>query len=230
MKTRFVSALLSATVFCPILVSGTWVTNTPPWDGAQQGIYFGGGTYSYPTWGQVVTVPSVDTRLTSFTFELISQDLSRPDQPFGAYVQSWDETTSRPTGPVLFSQYLSTGPSLTWTAFTINTDLTLSAGSKVLLYFSTLGLAHPANDFGFAWAMTWETYSGGNTYLSLYGMGATQLGSVDNLTTQTWWGHPAGADSAFTAQFDTAAPEPSSIFSVAGGTVLLLLGWRRRRN
>lgn len=191
--------------------SSTTLTNSPAWNGTSGFIYFGTSPYAAPTEGQIVTIPTADALLQSFTFYLSNQ--GSPAQTYQAYVQYWDEAAFRPAGPVL---YTATGiaPSSpgAYISQTFTPNITLTPNAKVILYFSTLGITTNAlADYGFGFGATdasSSTYSGGESVSSFAGKGSANTTSPDILTSSTWYGFSSKADAAFTANFVAVSSVP----------------------
>lgn len=202
--------------FCSLMTAETIQTNSPPWNGTSAVIYWGTGQYAEPTFGQVVTVPSVNTVLQSFTFYVDS--FGSPAQNFEAYVQAWDGVDYRPTGPVLFSASGQAGAADAFVAETFTPNVQLTANTQVVLYFSTLGLANAIPAYGYGWGYdagvsgTEDTYPGGQIVLSAFGTGNSATTSPNGLGSAVWGTIYGDTDSAFIAQFGPSAgvPEPST--------------------
>jgi hypothetical protein len=221
-------ALLLAAPFCSLMPAETILTNSPPWNGSNAIIYWGTGQYADPTFGQVITVPAVDTVLQSFTFYVDSS--GSPALNFEACVQAWDGVSYRPTGQVLFSASGQAAAANAFVAETFTPNVQLTANTQVVLYFSTLGLANPSTGFGgYGWAYdagvsgTQDTYPGGQIVGSAFGTGSSSTTSPNGLSSASWGtSSDTNTDSAFIAQFGPSAgvPEPSTF----GFSLLMLCG------
>ncbi len=195
---------------------------------------FGNAPAAVATFGQVVTVPATDTRLTAFKFEL-NPNLNVTATQLRFYVFAWDNADSHTTGSALHTGAIQTSFLDGWQLAGLDSlSLDLTAGSKIILVGSTeeitdsvpgtveVGLATLGSPDAYAdGAAFTTTFNGGN--ISSFASAWSELNGGEH------------SDFAFTADF-TAPPVPDvpEAGTVAAGIGLVVasagLAWRRSRS
>lgn len=137
--------------------------DTTPWDST----LFPFGEPITATYGQTITVPSIDNVLKSFTFFLDDSSIRPGPTKFEAFVYAWDGTKA--TGPALFaSSPMSTTNNAGndgFESFEIDTGmLALEAGSVYVLFFSTANLFDGVEDASVSALRTDNPYPGGEFF------------------------------------------------------------------
>ena len=161
-----------------------------------------GGTTSY---GQVITVPAVDTVLSSFSVEMVSVPATRI---FRAEVYEWNG--SAVTGPNLYESgpTATTGP--TKQTITFDTGgVGLTAGAKYILFVTMAKDAGSGN--GAMGSRSDDAYAGGEFHWG--------IGPPSSWTDPNAWGVCCGPDLAFTATFTAAATTTTTIATSATPSV-----------
>lgn len=187
------------------------------WDGTSEVLSFTDPSSTTQTYGQTITIPTFQTVLTSFTFEI-----KLPSSvTFAGYVYAWDGAEA--TGPALFtSAPTNTTGSGNFEAITFNTgSLNLQAGTQYVLFASSTGLTSSAPGSGSFGFNVSNPYANG---LYVFTNQTTSASWTTTAWTQNWNG--PGSDLAFRA---TLIPEPGSFLLLGAGLgMVALLGWRRR--
>lgn len=174
---------------------------------SSQIIYFGNPNTA--TYGQTFTAPSANV-LNDWTFYLENQ--GGPAQNFEFFVMAWNGAEA--TGPVLYQSALQTvGASQnTFKAYTVDPNLTLSAGQQYVMFINESGLNGAVNG---------QVAMGGNNNASPLGGSFEYLNNGDNFSqvTSTPWSTWSVAETAYLADFsDSAVPDAgSSIFLLSCG-------------
>ncbi|HEU4658662.1 MAG TPA: IPT/TIG domain-containing protein [Capillimicrobium sp.] len=220
------SALL-ALAGCAALLAGatdaradTTITSVPAWDGTQAVSPFGGT----PTYGQTVTVPAGENRLTSFSF-IMRGNTSRV---FRGQVYAWNGDRAQ-GAPLWSSAPRTVSAEDSWETVTFSAGgVPVTPGQKIVLLATTL----------------FDTSSGSLRWAGSTGVDAVPGGEFNYqndsdpataITGKHWDGAAAfgGGDVAFTAQFGsagTAAPAPiitgvsATSGSVGGGETIVISG------
>ena len=158
-------------------------------------------------YGQVITVPTTDYLLKSFSFTFNSDTAFN----FNADVAGWGGAGL--SGPILFSSAQTTTDIGSNHTYLIDTgELALTPGAKYVLFFDAYGGGSGRSTMA---SRNNDPYGGGTF---IYGNNITA-----NLTSGPWSLLSGQDDAAFTADF-AAVPGPSA---VSGGLVLLgVLGTR----
>lgn len=179
------------------------------WNGVSNVIYFGDPNTA--TYGQVVSVPTGHTALTSFTFYLeIPTDVT-----FRPYVYEWNGSAA--TGaPVFSGPAMHTNTDSEFEAITINThNARVTAGHKYVLFFSiaeeeAVDTAEGQGSWGYG--IPSSVYPGGEFVFINNGF------DPGAWTQDTWTGDWEGVhDSlAFKAVFNGSAPPPSDEYVAMG--------------
>jgi hypothetical protein len=180
------------------------VSTVPAWDGTTLIGPF--GSPDTATYGQVVTVPAGESRLSGFTFYVeIPTALT-----FRAFVYAWNEAEGRATGPALFEgpDTHTTEPAV-FQPITVNVgSLSVSAEAQYVLFFSIShdqasdeGVAHADGRYG-RLPTAAPQYEGGNFVFENNEYNDVQW------TGSSW--SSTGSDLAFSAEF-TGEPSISSV-------------------
>lgn len=159
------------------------------------------------TYGQVFTVPTGETTVTSFTFYL--NDTTAAPIKFGAYIMAWDGT--RPTGPILYesTQRATTGqPDFEEFKFTTGST-NVVAGSQYVAFLSVTEYLDTVPDFdsGSMGSVPPTAYSGGDLVYS-------NSRNFNELITTAPWLTTLNVDAAFNLQFGVFSNPP--IVTVSG--------------
>ena len=185
------------------------VSTVPAWDGTTEIQPFGDpdtGTY-----GQVITVPAGENRLTGFTFYVkLPSSLT-----FRAFVYAWNEVEQRATGPALFEgPDTHTTEEAVFQPIAVNTGaVEISPGAQYVVFFSIShdkGIDEGSNAVGtYGMLPTGATqYEGGNFVFE-------NNGYNDLEWTGSKWANFLRADLAFSAEF-AAVPAISSVTPSSG--------------
>ena len=186
----------------------TVITTLPDWNGS-----LSIGMFGYPntaTYGETITALSVDTLLTSFSFEmnLPGKASGQPSNTlFKGYVYAWDGDSA--SGAQLFASPVIDKSTNGFELITFDTGgITLTSGATYVLFASTSGLQG-------AGLGTWgrpdgNVYSGGEFVFLNNGSDASLW------TTSPWLKGDLGpgGDLAFKATFSSrpnSVPEPTSL-------------------
>lgn len=180
------------------------------------------GNPNTATYGQTFVLSAGNGVLTSWTFSLEASTAAFPMQ-FG--VGLWDTANSRmAAAPFYFSSTVNTA--IGDANYTFTPNLTLTPGQEYVAFLTItntpgVGTAQMPLASG-------SLYTGGSFFFLNNGTDASQW------TTQGWQSIP-GADAAFTAQFDPAAPpvngavpEPGSLALFGTGALGIVASLRRR--
>jgi len=233
MRYRYLLAVLLPMCAYSPATADTILSTLPLWDGSSTVCCFP----ETPTIGQTITVPSSDSILESFSFEL-----NLPSQlTFAGYVYAWDNSPANldgtggqvATGPRLFqSAPVTIGGTGGFELVTIDTGgLPLLANQEYVLFISTSEFGGPSGggQIGAQPYFTPDWYSGG-------------MFVFNNDNDSTHWTTPRpgsgwvpyfipnNGDLAFQAQF-TSVPEPSAASSAFGVLCAFCLAnkWRSLR-
>ncbi|KAB2665859.1 MAG: hypothetical protein DVB31_08865 [Verrucomicrobia bacterium] len=217
-------------------VADTTIDTTGPslWDTSNSFGKFGNAANAIATFGQVVTVPATDTRLTAFKFEL-NPNLNATATQLRFYVFAWDNAAYHTTGSALHTGAIQTSFLDGWQLAGLDSlSLDLTAGSKIILVGSTEEIAVSVADtveVGLAITGPADAYAGGAAFVTTFNGGDI-----------SWFASPWSelnsgehSDFAFTADF-TAPPVPDvpEAGTVAAGFGLVVasagLAWRRTRS
>jgi IPT/TIG domain len=186
------------------------VSTVAAWDGTTSIGSFGDPNTA--TYGQVVTVPTGENRLSGFTFYAkLSSSLT-----FRAFVYAWNEAEQRATGPALFEgpDMHATEPTV-FQPIAVNTGpVAVSAGGQYVLFFST---SHDqASDEGSHAIGSYGSLQSGATEYE----GGKFVFENNGYSDVTWTGSKwstLGSSLAFSAEF-AAAPSISSVSPSSGVT------------
>ena len=221
-------ALVAAIVLSFVASSveaATIITTIPSWDGSSLVQSFG-----YPntaTYGQTVTVPSIDNVLTGFSFEMNlpgTADDFPSNTRLKGYVYAWDGDSA--TGAQLFASPLVDKSINGFQLVTFDTGgIALTPGATYVLFASTSGLQ--GSGFGSWGQPQGDVYSGGE-------FAFLNSGTDPSMWTTSAWttGHLGkAADVAFEATFasrSSSVPEPTSL-ALVGVAMAGVVALRRRR-
>jgi hypothetical protein len=171
----------------------TLIDTNPSWDGTTFISSFGNPNTA--TYGQTVTVPSGESFLGSFSFQINDRGSVFP---FQAAVFAWDSVNSMATGPALFfSTPVTTTGANAYVRFTFTPNVPVVAGQQYVLMATTSNNQTPPTGVATRWgALTNDTtYPGGRFVFINNGTNTAAW------TTQTW--SNIAEDLAFTAVFGT---------------------------
>ena len=226
-----------------VLVAGlAWadtINTYPDWNQTSSVSAFGAGITA--TYGQVFTVPTGATTLSSFSFWLESYTQESVPDPspvdFNGYVAAWDGLNEHATGPVLaFGPQVLPGGTTPFGEFTFYTgSLGLTAGQQYVAFLNDSSTYYQSGQGNASMGVILSNGAHGKTggYFVFY----NNSNDFSLLTTSRWdstssWG--TGADAAFLADFGTGTgtgsggtPEPGSF--VLLGASLGMFGLLRRR-
>jgi hypothetical protein len=174
----------------------------PPWNGITDLRNFGEDGSS--TYGQVFTVPTGETTVTSFTFYL--NDFGNVPIKFGGYIRQWDGTKA--VGENLYqSTPRSTTGSPNFEQFTFTGSTNVVEGRQYVAFLSVIGFTDGSPDRGgLGGGLPASTYAGGD-FVSSNSL------TVAGLTTATW-NTSGNVDTAFNLQFGVFSDPP--IVTVSG--------------
>jgi hypothetical protein len=226
-SVRFV--LLGVLAMAQCAKAGSIINTLNLWDGSNSICCFG-SNQDPGTMGEIITAPTTDSLLTSFT--LVIGNNSTGPMPFRAYVSEWSGTVV--TGPILYrSQIEFSGISSPFTAYTFAPDILLIPGESYILFVGDAETDYPVypGNLGMGYLGT-DIYHGVDAYSS-GGMRFLPKGlPVSSWSTYPWLDPTAFGDSSpendlpFSATF--SSPEPANfIESILGITILgLISAWK----
>jgi hypothetical protein len=201
-----------------VVQAATFIDTTPP--NIELGSWGENRFAAASTFGQTITVPTIDNVLTEFTF-LVNDGASSDVINFAAYVMAWDSVNFQATGSILYDSGLrSTTGAVGYETFTFNTGggLTLIPDTQYVLFLSTSNFFDGSEDIG-SWGGNNDIYAGGdNVYLR-------NRNDFSAVTTSKWSIFSttvSKTDTAFKASF-TSEPVPETT-STLGMLTLSALG------
>lgn len=223
-----VFTIMTALVLSTSVNAATVIDTTSSWGGASiigfgesdattSGLAFGA------TYGQVFTVGS-SNQLNSFTY-LIDDYLNPNPVDFEAFVLAWDG--AKATGSILYQSSSMTTTNNAgaggFESFTVNTGgLNLTSGNQYVAFFSASNLFDGITGLS-QWAFTNDVYSGGDFVFF-------DNGDDFSLLTTSNWDQLGNYDLAFSMNFTSPVPEPSTYFLMLGGLGLIgFMAYRRKK-
>jgi uncharacterized protein with beta-barrel porin domain len=147
------------------------------------------GATNTATYGQTITATNLQSKLTSFTFELTQ---SGPPPNYQAFVYQWDPTNRHITGPALFTSgplVAPTTPNInTYVPVTINTGaVQLVAGQQYVLFFTTSSQTNPITGSAYRYgALTNDTAYGGGRFVFINNGSTNTPADFAALDTTSW--------------------------------------------
>jgi hypothetical protein len=169
-------------------------------------------TQIYRELGQTFVAPIGDNMLSSFTVRVHSDS---PDTLFDIRIAGWDNASDIITGPILYSSSTQSAQPGDYMDFTVNPDLSLSAGTQYIAFIDNVepnyyvtGLLTVAGD-----------------YRDDYSEGAFAFPPSEQIDS-TWDVYTNGQDLSFGATF---VPEPIAFDAIAAFVGLGLVRRPRRQ-
>jgi len=193
-----------------------------------------------PTIGQVITAPSTDSVLSSFTVTSVAVPPGT-GLNFSAAVYYWDPVAFRPAGNALTIDRMSNPPLNGATKYLVNfADLTffpnvqLLPSQQYVVLFTTLGLPQPLPYSVTSFGVTpTDTYAGGEMVFASIGTLNEQSTALTSITSERWgnsntcdesnlsslctkgssysaFGEFVAPDMAFSATFNPAVPDSTA--------------------
>ena len=214
LKMRSTTLLMATMMLCLLLTAGaaladTAIDTTPQWDGQQSISPFGHPDTA--TYGQVITAPTDDTVLDSFTFMM---DLPST-VTFRGEVYAWDG--EKATGPSLYESAPRTTSGSGFEEVTFDTGgVELVAGQQYILFATISKDYEVSKDTGLWGVVSDDTYLPG-TFVFM------NSGPNFDLLFEDAWYQNFGLDLAFKAVFVSLTPAPPecTIKGTRGDDVLI---------
>ncbi|XHX79437.1 MAG: DUF4347 domain-containing protein [Stenomitos frigidus ULC029] len=179
------------------------VDTTSVWNGTAAISPFGEDGSS--TYGQVFTVPTGETTVTAFTFNL-NDLIDTPPIRFGGYIKAWDGTKAVGANLYESSLRVTTGAP-NFEAFTFTGSTNVVAGNQYVAFLSVIGYTDGFLDRGsMGGDLPAATYAGGN-FVSSNSLTFTEL-------TTAPWNVGRNVDAAFNLQFGVFSNPP--VVTVSG--------------